>query len=294
MEKRNASVEARGRNVEEAIEDGLEQLRLSREQVEIEILSRGSRGVLGLGAEDARVRITPLARPAEAPAAAVKQPPPAPQPKPVAKPAPARAPAIVDEDDEESYADGDLAGDDRAGEYGRADEDDRADEGADADVSRAELEQIAVNALKNLLEHMSVKARVVLKEPTGFMSEGDNPPPVVLDIQGDDLGILIGRRAETLSALQYIIRLIVNHQTHRWYNVIVDIEGYKERRENQLSRLAERMVEQVLSTQKPVVLEAMPPYERRIVHLTLRDHPQVETHSIGEGENRKVMIHLRQ
>ena len=214
MEKRNASVEARGRNVEEAIEDGLEQLRLTRDQVEIEILSRGSRGVLGLGAEDARVRITPLAKPAVEPEAPAKPEPPAAEPKPAPKPVEAAVPVTEHEEDDET---------------------------SDDETSRPELERIAVDALKNLLDHMSVKANVTIKEPTGFMSEGDNPPPVVLDIQGDDLGILIGRRAETLSALQYIIRLIVNHQTHRWYNVIVDIEGYKERRENQLSRLAERM-----------------------------------------------------
>lgn len=265
MERRNESVEAKGRNVEEAIEEGLEQLGVAREEVEIEILSRGSRGVLGLGAEDARVLITRRARTAPKPAAEKKQAPAIPQE--ARKPAEIKTPSVTDEVEVEPL---------------------------DRDPAQAELEQIASESLKNLLDYMSVKATVSIKEPTGFMSEGDNPPPVVLDIQGDDLGILIGRRAETLAALQYIVRLIVNHKTHRWYNVIIDIEGYKERRENQLSRLAQRMAEQVISTQKPAVLEAMPPYERRIVHLTLRDHPEVETHSIGEGDSRKVMIHLRQ
>jgi len=268
MERRNESVESRGRNVEEAVEAGLEELGLTREQVEVEVLSRGSRGVLGLGAEDARVRITPTATPVAEPKKPAPAPPIPEAPIPAA-PVKAETPA--------------------------ARIDDAADaETPDADMSRSDLERIASDALTQLLEHMSVRATVTTKEPTGFMSEGDNPPPVVLDIQGDDLGVLIGRRAETLGALQYIVRLIVNHKTHRWYNVIIDIEGYKERRENQLSRLAERMADQVISSQKPVVLEAMPPYERRIVHLTLRDHAEVETHSIGEGENRKVMIHLRQ
>ena len=86
---------------------------------------------------------------------------------------------------------------------------------------------------------------------------------------------------------------MVNRQTRRWVNIIVDVEGYKERREHQLRQLAERMAERVVSTQKSVVLEAMPPYERRIVHLTLKEHPTVTTHSIGEGDSRKVMILLR-
>lgn len=258
MERKNGNVESNGRNVEEAIENGLMELGLSREDVEIEILSQGSRGVLGLGAEDARVVITPIARSRTTEKQDDEEPA-------IEKPAVEKSPEI-----EKPVA---------AGE---------------AETSREEIERIARDSLDTLLEHMSVTATVVPKEPSGFMAEGDNPPPVVLDIHGDDLGTLIGRRAETLNALQYIVRLIVNHRIHRWYNIIIDVEGYKERRENQLSRLALRMADQVLTTQKPVVLEAMPPYERRIIHLSLRDHSEVATHSIGEGDSRKVMIHLRQ
>jgi spoIIIJ-associated protein len=125
------------------------------------------------------------------------------------------------------------------------------------------------------------------------MIDGNNPPPILLDIQGEDLGVLIGRRGETLGALQYLVRLMVNRQTRRWVNIVVDVEGYKERRERQLKALAERMAERVVASQKSVVLEAMPPYERRIIHLTLRDHPTVTTHSIGEGDSRKVMLVLK-
>ena len=121
---------------------------------------------------------------------------------------------------------------------------------------------------------MSIQATVVIKQATGLMVEETHPPPIVLDIEGDDLGVLIGRRGETLGALQYLVRLIVNRQTRRWVNIVVDVEGYKERRERQLRQLAERMAERVVATQRPVMLEAMPPYERRIVHLALRSTPR--------------------
>jgi spoIIIJ-associated protein len=118
-------------------------------------------------------------------------------------------------------------------------------------------------------------------------------PPLVLDIRGDDLGVLIGRRGETLSALQYLTRLIVSSQAHRGVNLVVDVEGYKARREQQLRQLALRIAERVASTRKPIALEPMPAYERRIVHLTLRDHPVVTTESVGRDEDRKVTIILR-
>jgi spoIIIJ-associated protein len=121
------------------------------------------------------------------------------------------------------------------------------------------------------------------------LEEGE-PPPVVLDIVGDDLGILIGRRGETLAALQYITRLMVSRKTRRWYPLVVDVEQYKLRRERSLRRLAQRMAERVSFSRQPIALEAMSAYERRIVHMALRDHPSVTTESVGEGDQRKVTI----
>lgn len=254
MERRGESVEVRGKTVEEAIANGLTQLGLHRDQVEVEILNHGSRGLLGIGAEDALVRLTPLAGALEPKESVLT----------------------------EEYWEG-------------PEEEEAVVEAVKAPaLDPLEVERIARDALQGILQRMSIQARIVAKPPTEFMREGDNPPPVVLDIQGRDLGVLIGRRGETLGALQFLVRLIVNHRTRRWYNIVVDVQGYKERREQQLRRLAERMAEQVVATRRSVVLEAMPPYERRIVHLALRDHPKVTTHSIGEGENRRVMIHLRQ
>lgn len=265
MERKDASVEARGRNVEEAIANGLAQLKLARDQVEVEVISRGSRGVLGLGAEDARVLLKPV--------------------------------VSITTSEDAAEATHDISRQHpHETEYETESIEEVSDEGAAPaiEVATTEVDKIAVEALDGLLKRMSISAQVVVKPPSGSMVEGNNPPPLVLDIRGEDLGILIGRRGETLGAIQFLVRLMVNRQTREWVNVVIDVEGYKDRREKQLQQLAQRMAERVVSSQKSVVLEAMPPYERRIVHLALRDHPQVTTHSIGEDENRKVMIVLRQ
>jgi spoIIIJ-associated protein len=145
-----------------------------------------------------------------------------------------------------------------------------------------------------MLDRLKVKASVVARWAEAVDEQDEEEgPPLVLDIRGDDLGVLIGRRGETLSALQYLTRLIVSSQAHRGVNLVVDVESYKARREQQLRQLALRMAERVASTRKPIALEPMPAYERRIVHLTLRDHPVVTTESVGRDEDRKVTIILR-
>jgi spoIIIJ-associated protein len=118
--------------------------------------------------------------------------------------------------------------------------------------------------------------------------------PLALDIHGDDLGILIGRRGQTLAALEYITKLIVAGRLETWLPLRVDIGGYKKRRYDSLQKLALYLAEQVKSRRHAITMEPMPADERRIVHLTLADNPDVTTQSIGEGENRKVVILLRQ
>ena len=122
------------------------------------------------------------------------------------------------------------------------------------------------------------------------LAEEDQPPPVVLNITGDDLGILIGRRGETLRALQYLVRLMVSHRLKHWTNLVVDVESYLIRRRRSLESIAQRVAEQVARSGRSQALEPMPPYERRVIHVTLRKHPQVTTQSVGEGERRKVTI----
>jgi spoIIIJ-associated protein len=287
--------EFRGKTVEEATDNGLAALGLKRSQVEIEILSRGSRGLLGFGAEDARVRITPIptagraapaksetVAPAKPDAPAAKAPKPAAPAKPDASapkaPKPA-APATPDAPAARAPKPAVAAVQEKAA----------APDSTAAALSDQEVGLLAADLLQGLLDRMDVRATVQVVEYRGVL-DADQEAPLVLNIAGEDLGILIGRRAETLAALQYLTRLMVNHRSHRWVNLVVDVEGYKARHEEQLVRLAERMAERVVSTGRAVALEAMPARERRIVHITLRNHPQVTTQSVGEGEQRKVTI----
>ena len=121
-----------------------------------------------------------------------------------------------------------------------------------------------------------------------------NELPLALDIEGDDLGILIGRRGQTLASLEYITKLVVVGRLRAWIPLTVDVGGYKKRRRDSLQRLALYLAEQVKSRRRAITMEPMPAAERRIVHLTLADDPDVTTHSVDEGEHRKVVILLRQ
>jgi spoIIIJ-associated protein len=143
--------------------------------------------------------------------------------------------------------------------------------------------------LQGLLDRMQVRSQVNARVGDDLSEEGEEPA-LILDVTGDDLGILIGRRGETLRALQYMTRLMLSRRLERWEPIIVDIESYRVRRRRSLHQLADRMAERVAFSQQQVVLEAMPAHERRIIHIALRNNPQVTTKSIGEGDNRKVTI----
>lgn len=144
---------------------------------------------------------------------------------------------------------------------------------------------MAKGVLENLLSLMEVPASVNLEE-----KGVDELGAVSLDIRGENLGILIGRRGETLSTLQYLVNLIVSRGLKAHAGVFVDVEGYRQRRHQSLRLLARRMAEQVKSTGRSVALESMPPSERRIIHLELQDDSDVTTQSVGWGEDRKVAI----
>jgi spoIIIJ-associated protein len=153
------------------------------------------------------------------------------------------------------------------------------------------IQQVACDTLSELLEKMKIKAQV--SAAWSESSEPGEPGPLLLEVTGDDLGILIGPRGETVAALQYITRLIVSKELGEGVNVVVDVEGHRRRREDQLRRMARKMTEQVLQRQRTMSLEPMSAAERRIVHLELRDHPDVYTESVGEGDKRKVTIILK-
>jgi spoIIIJ-associated protein len=167
---------------------------------------------------------------------------------------------------------------------------------AEPDVEEGEYEEdeaeYAAQMLDHLLALMGVAADVSIRDPE-TPGDGLGMAKAVLDIEGDDLGILIGRRGETLSSLQYLLNLMVSRQLGQHLSFTVDVEGYRRRRERQLTTLARRMADQVKRTRRPVTLEPMPPNERRIIHLALSEDRQVETVSTGEGDARKVAINPR-
>ena len=146
---------------------------------------------------------------------------------------------------------------------------------------------IARETINIILEKMRVIADVSVR-----LGEGDENrvQPVLIDIEGKDLSFLIGRKAETINALQFITSLIVGRELGRWVPLQIDVQQYRKRREEELRKLARRIADQVTGTGRKQVLEPMPPNERRIVHIELRENPHVETESIGEDPKRKVTV----
>lgn len=142
--------------------------------------------------------------------------------------------------------------------------------------------------VEELLQHMEIRAEVTAR--LGEMEPGDTVPPVLVDVNGGDLSILIGRHAETLNAFQLITRLIVGKEMGQAAPIVIDVEGYRQRREDSLRQLAQRMAQQAVSTGRRQTLEPMSPAERRIIHLALRDNADVTTESTGEDPRRKVVI----
>lgn len=160
-------------------------------------------------------------------------------------------------------------------------------------VDEAE-ETVAKEIVAELLEHMGVRAEVVaIDNPSVMPLDADEPPTIFIDVLGPDLGMLIGRRGEHLAQIQYLVNLLCNRRLNDWTRVVLDIEGYRTRREESLIGLAERVARQVSRSRRPMQLEPMPPNERRIIHLTLRDNPEVATESSGEGAMRRVTVNPR-
>jgi len=210
-------IEVSAKTVEEAIQTALEQLGVDEDQVEVVVLRKGRSGVLGMGTEEAKIKVKLLSQANE----------------------------------------------------------------------KDEVASIANEVLETLIKAMGISAEVcVTQAPT-------EEQPMALDIEGEDLGILIGRRGQTLASLQYVVRLIVAEKMKMWVPINVDVAGYKKRRYESLRGLALRLAEQVKSNRRLITLEPMPADERRIIHLALADHPDVDTESTGEGEGRKVAILLK-
>lgn len=150
--------------------------------------------------------------------------------------------------------------------------------------------EAAREILIKLMELMEIEADVNVSHEFTTTDDEGNATSVGLNIEGEDLGILIGRRGQTMASLQHIVRLILSHQEEVKLPVVIDVEGYKERRCEGLRALANRLAEQVTTRKTPFTMEPMSAFERRIIHLALVDNPDVFTESTGFGESRKVVI----
>ncbi len=245
MTLQRAITEVIAPTVEEAIQNGLKELGLPAEAVEIEILDEGSRGLFGLGTRMARVRLS------------VKE---------------------VNQEEPDTFQ--------------KTESQSEADEPQPAPAQVSLKDDIALHVAREtvseLLERMHIKADV--NAHLGEADKRNNSLPILIDITGDDLSVLIGKRSETLNALQYISRLIVNKELGRPVILIIDVEGFRTRRDRQLRTLAQRMADQAMKTGRRQLLEPMPANERRIIHMELRSYPGVTTESQGEEPHRKVTI----
>jgi spoIIIJ-associated protein len=293
------SIEASGKSVEDAILQGLARLKRRRDEVEITVLQEPARGAFGIGNKEARVRV---ALRVNSTGAIIT---------------PEMADALLGPEEEEEYAEEELYDEDEeefedeeeydedefapleAGAFARSpgmlpDSGEMSDLG-DISVAEGEMQDvenpssqdvdITVDVLRHILQYMNIQAIVQVRSTN----------PLMLNIQGinENLALLIGRRGETLAALQLLVGLIVGHRTRHRMRIIIDAENYRERREQNLRSLALRVAQQVRNYRRSIALEAMPPHERRIVHIALADSKDISTESIGEGEERRVVISLR-
>jgi spoIIIJ-associated protein len=280
MKEKRATLEVIAPSVDEAIEKGLADLGLPREAVEVEVLDQGSRGLFHIGSRQARVRLAVKPSSMEesgASQAGVPQMPSSTPPGPIK--------TSTAESSESKMEAGVLPDKPLIEAPAISKEVTVAPEPGEEESYEL---SVARDTVMELLEKMKVVARVSTR--FGEADDKDRRVPIHVDVNGDDLSILIGRRAETLNALQYIASLIVSKELGHSVPLIIDVEGYRSRRENQIRQLARRMAEQAVKTNRRQVLEPMPANERRIVHIELRNHPDVKTESIGEEPRRKVTI----
>lgn len=253
MTEQRPTLEKIAPSIEEAIENGLEELGLPREAVDVEILDEGNKGLFGLGSRQARVLLIIKGTVGSASTQDI-----------------GKSEEIFSE--EKPTVSKPTSGD-------------RITPISDED----QVLLVARDTVAELLDKMKVKAEVT----ANYIEDDDynGRKPILVDIHGDDLSILIGRKAETLNALQYITSLIIGKELGRSVPLSVDVEGYRTRRQEQIKQLANRIANQVTQTGRSQSLEPMPASERRIIHIELRDHPEVYTESIGEGNRRKIVIY---
>jgi spoIIIJ-associated protein len=325
------SIEASGKSVDEAVLQALSRLGKRRDEVDVTILQESFRGTFGIGSKEARVRVT--VRPGSIGAVITPEMADAILGPDDAFPGEELyieeeeeeeeeevVVVVVDEEegeeevfveeDEEEEEEEEPEGDEEyeedeeeedqepapflsttdvtpefAADFGMADVSVSDGEMQEVEVPTREDVEITVDVLQHILRYMNIQATVQVRSNS----------PLSLNIHGihENLGLLIGRRGETLSALQLLVSLIVGHRTKHRMRIVIDAENYRERREENLRSLALRVAQQVRNYRRSIALEAMPPHERRIVHIALSDSNDISTESIGEGDARRVVISLK-
>lgn len=247
------SIEKVGRTVDDAITEALIELGASTEEVEIEVISKGSKGLLGFGAKEAKVKVT-LKEVATEEELEVKE---------IKEIIPEKI--SIDEPVEVHEVQGDSE---------------------DTVVaSREEVEKVIKNAedfLNKLLKQMDIECTI--------KSEVVNNNRISISLEGKNMGIIIGKRGETLDAIQYLVNIVANKERKEYIKIMLDTENYRARREETLRRLAFKLSKKVQKSRKPIILEPMNPYDRRIIHSALQDSKFVKTHSEGKEPFRKVVI----
>ena len=261
-----------GTDVEEAVKLALIDLKLERDEVEVTVLEEPSKGFFGIGSKLAKVRVEPKKKVVEETAVS--------EMKPEIK---EEQPSTIEE-----TAESDKALEQRKTEKRKKDR--KKKEKKQTIIPREPEENMvevedhpALSFLKELTEKMGLNLDITAK--TGSSS-------VYLNIKGKDSGTVIGKRGQTLDAIQYLTSLVVNKENEKYIRVVVDAENYRAKREKTLEQLANRLADKVVKTKKSVRLEPMNPYERKVIHATLQSNPNVTTKSEGEEPYRRVIIEL--
>lgn len=317
--------EFNGKNVEEAIRAAMREYESDLSDLDIEILSQGSRGILGVGGEEARILAAPKSAVAAAETVRVPEPPVVAEGQETAETEAEAKDASGEAAEEPSEADdqvAELARAERRTRGGRGRGGRERGEGRERRSSREPRERREPREPREPreraerparepapfipakpLEELSEKERGVLEEAKSVLEEllrlmdlegtveiAMGTETSKLNVKGSDLGVLIGRRGEKLASLQHLVNLIVAKKEGQYNRIAIDVENYRGRREEQLRDVAERAAKRVSQSGKIIQLEPMPAIERRIVHLTLVENPKVRTQSVGVEPNRRIVI----
>ena len=254
-------IEKTGKNVEEALNDALAELKTTADKVNVEVIEEAKNGIFGLFAKKAKIRVT-------------------------LKDAAKKIGDIVDETVDSIKEDYKAVKQEAAA----ARENAKKEEAKPAAVREYVIEEAAVDAAKEFLQKIfnAMRIEVVMEK---FINK--NEGFVTFKLHGSDMGILIGKHGQTLDSLQYLTNLVANKNSAERIRIVIDIEDYRERRVETLNRLAQRLADKVKRTGERVVLEPMNPHERKIIHVALQNDRRITTLSEGEEPYRRVVIELK-